>query len=102
MQSMPLSDKQRKFLRAHAHALNPVVRVASQGLKPTVLEEIEIALNHHELIKVKVSAGEREARDALIAEICAHSGAELVQRIGHVAVLYRKNPEKTVIELPRG
>jgi len=99
---MPLSDKQRKFLRTRAHTLKPVVWVAQQGLKPTVLDEIDGALSYHELIKVKVSVGDRDARDTLIGEICGHAGAELVQRIGNIAVLYRKNPEKPVIELPRG
>ena len=99
---MALTEKQRKFLRGRAHDLNPVVRVASQGLKQTVLDEIDGALAHHELIKVKVNVGDREARDALIEEICAHAHAELVQRIGNIAVLYRKNPEKTGIEIPRG
>ena len=99
---MSLSEKQRKFLRGRAHDLNPVVRVAGQGLKQTVLDEIDGALAHHELIKVKVSVGDREARDALIGEICTHSGAELVQRIGNIAVLYKKNPDKPGIEMPRG
>ena len=98
----PLSDKQRKFLRARAHSLKPVVWVGQHGLKPTVLEEVVGALSHHELIKVKISVGDRDARDALVDEMCQHTGAELIQRIGNIAVLYKKNPDKPGIELPRG
>lgn len=98
---MSLNEKQRKHLKGLAHSLKPVVMIAQQGLKPTVVEELEFALDHHELIKVKVSVGDREARDALITELCERTRAELVQRIGNMAVLYRRNPEGTRISLPK-
>lgn len=97
---MALKNAQKRFLRGLAHDLNPVVMVAERGLAPSVLKEIEIALNHHELIKVRVTAEDRAARDALIAEILAASGAELIHKIGHVVSLYRQNPEQARIELP--
>lgn len=99
---MPLTDKQRTHLRSLAHKLKPVVWVGQHGLKPTVLEEINGALTYHELMKLKVNVGDREARDALIVEVCQQTGAELVQRIGNIAILYKKNPDKPGIELPRG
>lgn len=87
------NSKELRQLRAQAHALRPVVTVAGKGLSPSVLEELERALNDHELIKVKVSVGDREQRDAAIVSICDHSGAYLVQRIGNIATLLRHNPK---------
>jgi RNA-binding protein len=74
--------------------------VAERGLAPTVMKEIEIALAHHELIKVRVSVGDREARDALVSELLAATGAELIHKIGHVVSIYRRNHEQPRIELP--
>ena len=74
--------------------------VGGAGLNAAVLAEIERALASHELIKVRVRTDERDDRDALIRAMCAHSGAELVQRVGHVALLYRRNPGDPKIALP--
>ena len=87
---MPLTEQQKKTLRGLGHQLKPVILVGSGGLSPAVLEEFERSLEHHELMKVKVSVGDRELRDAVIAELCQHSGAELVQRVGNVGVLFRR------------
>jgi len=99
---MPLSDSQRRHLRGLAHHLKPVVMVGQDGLKASVLAEVDAALTAHELIKVKVAAADREERAALIAEITATADAELVQSIGHVAALFRRNRKKPRIALPRG
>jgi RNA-binding protein len=98
---MPLSDSQRRHLRGLAHHLKPVVMVGQDGLKPSVLAEVDGALTAHELIKVKVAAADRDERAALVAEIAASCGAEMVQAIGHVAALFRRNPKKPRIALPR-
>lgn len=89
----PPSSKELRQLRAQAHSLKPVVIVAGKGLAPSVLEELNRALNDHELIKVKVAVGDREQREAMIGELCAHSGAYLVQRVGNIATLLRSNPQ---------
>ena len=65
------------------------------------MAEVACALEQHELIKVKVAAEDREARDAMIAELAKRAGAALVQRIGHTAVLYRPSKDKRQIVLPR-
>lgn len=91
---MELKETQKKRLRTLAHALNPVVLVGQHGLKPTILDEINIALDHHQLIKVKLSVGDRDLRDELIEEILANSEALLIQRVGNTAVLYRRNKER--------
>jgi RNA-binding protein len=70
------------------------------GLTPGLLAELQATLEQHELLKIRVRAGDRTGRDALIRALCTASGAELVQRIGHVALLWRPNPERRRIELP--
>jgi RNA-binding protein len=93
--SLPAAEKRR--LRSLAHHLNPVVTIAGRGLEAPVLKEIEGALSHHQLIKVKVHAEDREARQALIAALIEATGADLVQTIGHVAVIHRCNPDKPAV-----
>ena len=88
---MNAADK--KKLRADAHALKPVVMIGQSGLTAAVLAEIEQALNTHELIKVKIRA-ERDERKLISEKICTDTGAELIQTIGQIAVIYRLNPDK--------
>ena len=97
---MPLSNSQIRHLRSLAHKLKPVVMVGQHGLRESVLGEIGIALNFHELIKIKVSVGDREERDRLIKKVIAATGAEQVQRIGNMAVIFKRNPKKAKIVLP--
>ena len=82
---------EKKKLKALAHALNPVVMIGQAGLTDAVLNEINLALDAHELIKVKIRA-ERDERRDISSQICVTTQAELVQSIGQIAVLYRKNP----------
>jgi RNA-binding protein len=83
----------KKQLKSEAHSLNPVVIIGQAGLTDAVLAEIEIALDHHELIKVKIRA-ERDERKLISEKICTQTGAELIQSIGQVIVIYRLNPTK--------
>jgi RNA-binding protein len=97
---MPLTDKQKKFLRKLGHELEPALLTGGAGLTPGLLAELQLTLARHELLKVRVRAADRDSRDALIRALCEGSGAELVQRIGHVALLWRPNPERRRILLP--
>ncbi len=90
---MPLTQEQKKHYRSIGHHLKPVLIVADQGLSEGVLAELERALNDHELIKVQLRQADREDRQAVIAELCQAGRCELVQSIGKVALLYRKNPK---------
>jgi RNA-binding protein len=85
-----LSIQERKRLRQIGHALNPVVMLGDKGLTESVVEELNRALNDHELIKVKVTGEDREARAATITKIANVTGAEVVQTIGKIALLYKK------------
>lgn len=97
---MNLRESQKKYLRGLGHRLKPTIMVGDAGLTEALLAEFLSTLEHHELIKVKVRAGDRESRDAIINEICNKGGAALIQRIGNVALLYRQNTEKSKIKLP--
>jgi RNA-binding protein len=82
-----------KQLRTIGHKLKPVVTVAGNGLSDSVAAELERALNDHELIKIKLAVGSREARSAIAGEICERLGAQLVQSIGNVIVILRRTPK---------
>ncbi|MEQ1484952.1 ribosome assembly RNA-binding protein YhbY [Methyloglobulus sp.] len=83
----------KKKLKAQAHGLKPVIIIGQAGLTDAVLAETEIALNTHELIKVKVRA-ERDERNQISEKICTATGATLIQSIGQIAVIYRLNLKK--------
>ena len=87
---MSLSPEQRREYRASAHNLKPVIIVGDKGLSEGLQEELERALNDHELIKIKVANQDREARQEAITALCESSGAELVQTIGKIAVILRR------------
>ena len=95
-----LSREQKKHLRALAHGRGVILRIGQNGLTDNVLAELDQALNHHELVKISIRVGDREARDAIVAAMAEHSGAEPVQKIGNTVVLYRRNRERPVIPLP--
>ncbi|MDO9140259.1 MAG: ribosome assembly RNA-binding protein YhbY [Methylobacter sp.] len=88
---MNAADK--KKLRAEAHSLKPVIMIGQSGLTAAVLAEIELALDSHELIKVRIRA-ERDDRKLISEKICAETGAEPIQSIGQITVIYRLNPKK--------
>lgn len=92
--SRQLSTVEIKKLRAIGHHLNPVVMLGSNGLTDAVLEETERALNDHELIKVKVAGEDRELRQHMIEQLAAETQAHVVQKIGKMALLYRKAVEQ--------
>ncbi|MCX7117078.1 MAG: YhbY family RNA-binding protein [Legionellales bacterium] len=81
----------RKALRAKAHHLKPVVLLGVKGLTPAVVEEANIALLAHELIKVKINGVEKTDRQTIALAICEPLKAHLVQLIGSTAIIYRKN-----------
>ncbi|MDH5832502.1 ribosome assembly RNA-binding protein YhbY [Luteimonas kalidii] len=99
--STVLTAAQNRFLRGQAHDLKAMLQVGGKGVTDALVAEIDGALEHHELIKIKVAAADRDERDQLIARIAESAGAALVQRIGHVAVLYRPSKDRRQIVLPR-
>ena len=96
-----LTAAQIRFLRGQAHELRAMLQVGGKGVTEALVAELDLALEHHELVKVKVAAADREQRDALIARLAGTTDAVLVQRIGHTAVLYRPSKDHRQIVLPR-
>ncbi len=98
---MHLSNNEKKQLRSIGHTLNPIVTVASKGLTENVVKELNRALDDHELIKVKLAVGEREAKAAVTEAIVKECHATLVQAIGHVILLHRraKQPKENLTNL---
>ena len=95
-----LSTKQKQFLKGLAHHLSPVVMLGGNGLTEGVLAEIDNALNHHELIKVKIAGADRETKQLIIDAIVRETQSSNVQTIGHILILYRPS-EEGKIQLPR-
>jgi RNA-binding protein len=90
---MPLTQEQKKQYKSIGHHLKPVLMVADNGLTEGVLAEFERALSDHELIKIKLNILDREQRLQAIAQLCKAGRADLVQVIGKMALVYRKNPQ---------
>jgi RNA-binding protein len=97
---MKLTEKQRRHLKGLAHALKPVIFFGQAGASDAVAAETTRALNDHELIKVRVTGMERDARDEALESLATRTDSALVGRIGHVAILYRPHPERPRIILP--
>jgi RNA-binding protein len=88
-----LTSAERRALKAKAHKLDPVVHIGAKGLTDEVIAEIDRALRAHELIKVRAGSMERDARADAFDSICEKTGAEAVQQVGKVLVVYRKRPD---------
>ncbi len=95
---------QKKYLKGLAHGIKPVAYVGQKGLSPTLLKAIDESLTKHELIKVKfIEFKEKEQKHEIADSIEQETASELVGMIGHVAILYRQqpDPEKRKIEVPK-
>ncbi|NRA84786.1 MAG: ribosome assembly RNA-binding protein YhbY [Gammaproteobacteria bacterium] len=98
---MKLSNKQKQHLKGLAHSLKPVVQLGSNGLTEGVIAEIDNALDHHELIKVKVATSDREMKKLIIEAIVRETQSIQVQTIGHVLVIFKPSEAQKIV-LPRG
>ena len=85
-----LSSDEKKHLRRLGHDLKPIVTIAAKGLSENVIAELERALEDHELIKVKLAVGDKDAKKQVIEQICQQLNATEVQSIGHIVLLLRR------------
>jgi len=88
-----LTPAERKELKGRAHKLDPIVMIGAKGLTDEVVKEVDLALKAHELIKVRAPSLERDAREVAFQALCERTGAEAVQHIGKIFIIYRKNEE---------
>ena len=98
---MALSPSQIRYLRSLAHDLSPVVLLGNKGASDAVVKELGLALDIHELVKVKLSGGDKAELQAQIDVLTGGTGAENIHQIGHVVVLFRRNTDEPKIALPR-
>lgn len=96
-----LARSQIKHLVSLAHHLKPVIMVGQHGVTENLLKELDIALDHHELVKIKIAGEDRDSRQQMIQQLCEASGAQTVQAIGKTLTLFRRNRQKPKIELPK-
>ena len=100
MKKSPVLDKTTlKYLRSLAHGLKPVVSLGKNGLTEAVSTELDGALTHHELVKVKLSESDKQKLLEQLEALCQSVSATSVQQIGHTATLFRRNHKKPVIDL---
>jgi len=93
---MNLNKKQIQYLKGLAHALKPVVLLGNNGLTEAVVAEIDYALGHHELIKIKIPTDDRETKELIVDAICRETNATKVQVIGKTLIIYRQSEEKKI------
>jgi RNA-binding protein len=93
---MTLTGTQKKSFRGVAHNLNPIVMIGNKGLTDAVMNEVELALDQHELIKIKLPGNDKAEKVALLAQITSRSNSEPVQIIGRIGVVYRASDEPKI------
>jgi len=98
---MALSKQQLKHLVSLTHNLKPVIMVGQNGVTENILKELEIALDFHELVKIKIAGEDKEGRAEMIKKLSSASSVEIVQKIGKTLTLYRKNKQKPKIEFSK-
>lgn len=96
-----LSKAQIRYLKSQAHHLHPVVMIGANGITDAVDKEINLALDAHELIKIKLGNLDDSEQAQMIGHISTRHNAEYVQKIGHIAVFFRRNPDHPKINLPK-
>jgi RNA-binding protein len=96
-----LSASQRRYLRGLCHSLRPVILLGAKGVSDAVTKELELALDQHELVKIKLSGGDRDQRQQQIDALTEATGAQMVQQIGHTASVFRRNEDEPRLALPR-
>lgn len=92
-----MNSKQISYLRGLAHNLNPVVMISNKGLSETVLKEINVNLDAHELIKIKVMIDDKALRTQMLTDICTQTSAVAVHHIGKQLVIYRQSTKPKIV-----
>jgi RNA-binding protein len=96
-----LTDADRRRLRGLGHHCRVVMNVGANGITDALIAELEVALEAHQLVKLRLRSEDRSARDAALEDVCTRVGATMIQRVGHVALLYRVNADKPSLLAPR-
>ena len=98
---MKLNETQKKYLRGKGHLLKPIITISSEGLSQPLIDEYESTITHHELIKIRIRNHDRESKNIIFDQLCEQTSAQLVGKIGNIALVYRLNKENQKIKLPK-
>lgn len=98
---MKLNETQKKYLRDKGHLLKPIITISNQGLSQPLIDEYESTITHHELIKIRIRNHDRESKNIIFNQLCEQTSAQLVGKIGNIALVYRLNKENQKIKLPK-
>ena len=96
-----LTGKQKRFLRAEAHHLDPIFQVGKGGVNDAMIKQLRDVLEARELIKVRILDNCEEDKNDVAQELSVATGAELVQLIGLTVVLYKESRNNKKIVLPK-
>ena len=99
--STTLNNAQKRYLRGLAHDLKPIILVGAKGISDALLAELDLALERHELLKVKFSAQDRATRDTWMDELVEKSASSLINKIGNTIIIFRRSKDKPLIILPK-
>lgn len=94
------NNAQTRYLKAQAHSKQPVVLMGGKGLSEAVIGEIKLALDHHELIKIRLPALPKAEKLKILDEVCSSLNCHFIQMIGHIAILFLQHPEQSKYTLP--
>ncbi|SFD56121.1 RNA-binding protein [Lentibacillus persicus] len=95
-----LTGKQKRYLRSEAHHLKPIFQVGKTGVNANMVQQINEALEKRELLKVNVLQNCMEDKETVAQQLSEGTGAEIVQVIGNMIVLYKESQENQQIKLP--
>lgn len=95
-----LTGKQKRFLRAEANQIKPIFQVGKVGVNENMIKQINEALEKRELIKVSILQNCEEDKNIVAEQLAEGTGAEIVQVIGNIIVLYSESKESKQIQLP--
>ena len=98
---MKLNETQKKYLRGKGHLLKPIITISNQGLSQPLIDEYESTITHHELIKIRIRNHDRESKNIIFDQLCEQTSAQLVGKIGNIALVYWLNKENQKIKLPK-
>jgi RNA-binding protein len=93
VQPMTLTGKQKAKLKGQAHGIKPVIQVGKAGVEEAQINSIKRALHEHELIKIKF-LDYKDHKEEISANIARETGAEIVEIIGNILVLYWENMDR--------
>ncbi|WP_066311895.1 ribosome assembly RNA-binding protein YhbY [Bacillus sp. FJAT-29814] len=96
-----LTGKQKRFLRAKAHHMDPIFQVGKGGVNENMIKQIADALEAREMFKISVLQNCDEDKTDVAEQLAEGAGAEIVQIIGNTIVLYKESVENKQIILPK-